>query len=164
MKFHLLIINLLCISSVTMQTCPMQDSLKVTASDYIVRTLAFGASATVATIGLRTGYLSLRTSLKGALGCGEKDLVGHFFGSVISVPSMFIGSFGTYFALLAAGIKHRYAFATSGIIFGSSMLVNSLSHWINLTRSYDSEKELCAGTGVFTGLVGLAILGASLKR
>lgn len=162
MKLHLLLINILFISSATIQIYSMHNSLESKAPDYIVRTVAFGASSTVAGIGLGIGSLGLLCAYEGALGRGSGSGLTHPLGSAISVPAMLVGSLATYSALLAVGIKDKPASKVSGTLFGVSMLINSLSHWINLKNPH--ERDLCVGMGVFTGLSGLAVLWLCLRR
>jgi hypothetical protein len=157
MKLHLLFINLLFISFATIQIYSMQNSLE----SKVVRTVAFGASSAVAGVSLGIGSFGLFCAIEGGLSKGA-DL-SHEFGTIISVPTMLVGSLATYPALLSTGIKDKTASKISGTIFGVSMLLNSLSHWINLQNSH-CEKNLCIGMGVFTGIVGLTALGICHRK
>jgi uncharacterized membrane protein len=163
MKLHLFFIDLMIISFTSMQVYSMQQNVESKVPNYIVRTVACVASSAVAGGSLGFGSLCLCGALGGAshtLGC--KDLA-HTFGSVISVPAMLVGSFATYPAFLSMGVKDKTAAKVSGTIFGVSMLINALSHLINL-QNQNCEKSLCIGMGVFTGLVGLATLGICHKK
>ncbi len=128
-------------------------------SDIIVRLVAFGASAPVAVVGLGIGAWGTICSLHGAVVCQNDANFEHMLGTVISVPAMLVGSLATYPALLSVGIENKSAIQFSAAIFGVSMLLNSLSHWINLRKAHPTERNFCIGAGVFTGISGLTALG-----
>ena len=163
MKLHLLFITVLFISSATTQIYAVPACLGSQTADIIVRAVAFGSSATVAVIGLGIGSLGTIAALGGALSHDSVDLA-HFFGSIVSVPAMFVGSLATYSALLSVGIQNKPATQVSAAIFGVSMLLNSLSHWINLRKVSHPERNFCIGAGVFTGIAGLASLALCLRK
>jgi len=162
-KLHLLFFNILFISSATTQIYSAPPRLGSQRSDIIVRLVAFGASSTVAVVGLGIGSLGLFAAIGGAVDRHNGELA-HVFGSIIGVPAMLVGSLATYSALLSVGIKNKPATKVSAAIFGASMLLNSLSHWINLKNSYHTERKFCIGMGVFTGIAGLASVGLCLRR
>lgn len=164
MKLQLLFINILLISSATMQIYSAPPPLGSQASDNIVRLVAFGASASVAVVGLGIGSFGTMAALGCARSHENNADLGHFLGSIISVPAMFVGSLATYSALLSVGIRNKPAVRVSAAIFGVSMLLNSLSHWINLKKVAHTERKFCIGMGVFTGIAGLAALGLCLKK
>jgi len=139
----------------------MQGSSDNAASNFIVRAVAFGASSMVAGIGLGIGSFCLCGTLAGAF---KDDDLAHVFCSVINVPSTLVGSFAIYVALLSLGTKDNIAAKASKSIFGTSMLLNSLSHWINLRRSNHPERNWCIGMGAFTGILGLKTLSACFKK
>lgn len=169
MKLHLLFINILFISSATTQIYSVQP-LGSQEADGVVRLVAFGASASVGVVGLGIGSLGLFAALDSVLAPAHYNRDGgdrlvHLFGTMIGVPAMFVGSLATCSALLSVGVKDKPAAQVAAAIFGSSMLLNSLSHWINLKRSYDHElRNFCIGAGVVTGIAGLAALGLCLGK
>jgi len=165
-KLHLLFINLLFISFATTQIYSMQPRLGSQASDNIVRLVAFGASAPVAVVGLGIGSLGTFLAFGEVVAhYRDGDQLAHFFGTVIGVPAILVGSLATLSALLAVGVKDKPAMQVSAAIFGVSMLLNSLSHWTTLKRSYDHElSNFCIGAGVVTGIAGLAALGLCLRK
>lgn len=157
MKLHLLLINLLLVSPVTIRIYSMQSSTE----SEVVRAVAFGASSVVAGIGLGIGSFGLYCALDGA--SHQRNDVAHILGSATSVPAMFVGSCAAYSGLLAIGLKDRNASKISGTIFGVSMLLNSLSHWINLKNSCSND-YLCPSLGAFTGIAGMVALARCFRR
>jgi len=167
-KLHLLLITVLFISSATTQIDAVPERLGSQAADIIVRGVAFGSSATVAVVAFGIGFWGLSFALAPARGSSNSMLglgeLSQICGPVISVPAMLVGSLATYSALLSVGIQNKPATQVSAAIFGVSMLLSSLSHWISLKNGSHSQGSFCIGMGVFTGISGLASLALCLRK
>jgi hypothetical protein len=166
MKLHLFFISLLSISFVTMPIHSMQSRWVSELDILAARAIAFSVSAATAGVSLGAGVFGTYVVLKAAMRklYSKNDELAHALCSLINVPALFVGSCATYTMLLSVGVKDRYASKTAGTLFGSSMLLNSLSHWINVKQEYVIDKKLCIGMGAFTGLSGLAALGLCLRK
>lgn len=162
MKVRVLCMSVVCIFFFVQPSFTMQGSSDNAASNFIVRAVAFGASSMVVGISFGVGFLGLFLSYFPVRSYELMNLQIGLLG--VKTKSMFIGSLATYPVLLSLGVKNKVAAKASGSIFGIYMLLNSLSHWINLKRSDYPEKKWFAYMGASTGILGLATLAVSLRE
>lgn len=163
---------MLFISSATIQIHAMQKEiiqamqlpLSSEAIEKIVRLENIGVYSFNGAVGIGMGALESVAALY--LAWSRKNDAEHFHavGTSVSVPLMLSGSSSACLALFSGGMKIMPAARVSAAMLGVPMLLNSLGHWINLKNSCNTERNYCIGLGVFTGIVGLAAVGFSLKK